>query len=82
MYQVEVSRHARRRMAQRRVDIKEVWAVIDGPPDVAVHDPDEKSYRLELTLPGGRLKVWVSEPWPPGYAVATVHVRSVAWKDR
>lgn len=80
MYHVRLTNHVRARMRQRGVTEDEIKLVVNGPPNRVHYDEEEDSFRLELTLTRGRLKVWVETPWPPRYANATVVIKSAAWK--
>lgn len=68
-------------MAERRIADTDVFELCQRPHPAPVHDPVKNSYRLEGAIQGkGRLKVWVTPPWPPG-ANGIIVVKSAAWKD-
>lgn len=71
------TRHLEMRMAERGITREQVEQVLEAP-DRYVDDPDQRSVRLERTISGQTLKIWVVAPWPDGDNVV---VKSAAWKD-
>jgi hypothetical protein len=73
---VTLTAHARERMAQREVTVAQIETVV-GRPERVVGIAEESSVRLERSIDGRVLKVWVPEPWPAPEAV----IKTVAWAD-
>lgn len=80
--------HAQQRMHERHVDAEQIMAVVAHPDRAVAAEyldlgswggPQPKeSVRLERTVDGRVLKVWVPTPWPTRGEVV---VKSVAWSD-
>jgi len=80
--------HAQQRMLERHVGAEQILTVVASPDRVVPTDyldfgawggPQPKdSVRLESTVDGRVLKVWVPTPWP---ARGEVVIKSVAWSD-
>lgn len=69
--------HAVQRMAERKVDRRQIELTI-GAPSRHARDAKNNSVRLEREVNGKTLIVWVAEPWP---ATDAVIVKTTAWAD-
>lgn len=71
------TRHIEQRMRQRRIARADVERVVANPARVT-RDRRERSVRLDGSVRGRPLKVWVAEPWPPRREIV---LKSAAWGD-